>query len=1157
MAVQFILGSAGAGKSHKLYELLTERAFENRDVEYVAIVPEQYSMESQKEIINIHKNHGAFNAEVVSFNRLALGVFEEMGLENRKIMDDLGKTLVLRKVLEDCKKDLKVYAKKIAMPGFVDKMKSTVSELEQYNIDGEILLKMMESSGKRPSLKYKLGDVATIYNQFHRYIEDKMITQEEVLTILCKYIHKSERIKNTEYFVDGFTGFTPIQKNVVDLLIRYAKNVTFAFTLPESETEFSSIKEQELFALSKKTILSIKNACRDSGVTVLPDIVIKNLCIEGQSRPYRARFSSEISHIEENIFRYSGTKIYDKECENISVHIADNPRKEAKFVASKIAEMMIARGNCNEEENNLRYRDIAVITGDMETYYRYLEEAFEEYNIPAFIDHKKSITANPFVNAIQAIIEIIEKDFSYESVFHYLRLGLISEEKEDIDRFENYVLMSGRRGYKSYSVKWDRQYKGVTEEELEKINDFREKFVESICLLRERIKEKNATVKDRIAAVYEFVVANEMQGKLDKMAEIFREQGDLSRASEYSQTYAVIIGLFDKVVEMLGDEVISVKEFRSILESGLESIKVGIIPPGVDTVMVGDIERTRLKDIKKVIFLIGANDGIIPKNSTGGGIISDVERDFLGKENFVLAPTARENAFTQKLYLYTALTKPSGQLFIAYSKANQKGEELRKSYLISVLEKMFINLKEEDLKHREESPFSIISKDDAFRYVAGAFNDYRNGNGTKEFEQVYSILKEHEEYRSELLRMTEAAFYKKQGETLSQTIAAGLYGLKDNIGITRLERFAACAYSQFVANGLKLNQRRHYELAAYDLGNLYHYSIDLFCKEIEKRNISWREIKDTARKEIVDYCVKTVISQYDNDVLSSTARNLYITDRVRRMTDKTVQVLGYHLASGEFEPKYYEMTVNHGRIDRVDIFENDDRMYVKVIDYKSGNKKFSLEDTFYGLELQLMVYLSDVIEREKELNPGKTVLPGGAFYYGIKDPYIEKPDFEKEMAILKGSSQYEGMSKGEIKEIIAEKMQRKEFRMSGIVNGNPEVLKAMDVKAEEERRASDIIALKYTQKGMDARGSGSVIPAESFNAVVDYAMFKTNKLQEEILNGDISLNPYEHSCTYCPYQGVCRFDRDLGDKYREKEKLNSAELMEMMQNKQDAVSGKE
>lgn len=1143
MAVQFILGSAGAGKSHRLYEILTQRASKNREVEYVAIVPEQYSMESQKEIINIHPRHGAFNTEVVSFNRLALGVFEEMGIENIKVMDDLGKTLILRRVLEDCKKELKIYSKKIGMPGFVDKMKSTISELEQYNIDTEALKSMIESCEKRPSLKYKLKDVYTIYSHFNAYIKDKMITQEEVLNVLCRYIVKSEKIKNSEYFIDGFTGFTPIQKNVVDLLIQYAKNVTFAFTLPENEADFKSIRQQELFALSKKTISAIKISCRNNGIHVLEDIIIKNSVIEGQSRPYRLRASGELSHVEENVFRYSKAKVYEGKCEDISLHVAGNPRKEAKFVASRIAKLMI--------ENDLRYRDIAVITGDMETYYRYLEEAFQAYGIPAFIDHKRSITANPFVDGLKAVIEIVEKDFSYESVFHYLRLGIVSEDFDGIDRFENYVLMSGRRGFKSYSRKWDKQYKGVTEEELERINEIKDQFVCEIAAFREVLKNKNATVRDRVTALYEFVVAQDMQGKLEVFAEQFTEEGDLSRASEYRQTYATIIGLFDKVVSMLGSEVLTLKEFKGILESGFESIQLGIIPPAVDSVMVGDIERTRLKDIKKVIFLIGANDGIIPKNNAGGGIISDMEREFLGENKFELAPTARENAFTQKLYLYAALTKPSEKLLISFSKSNSNGEEIRKSYIISVIQKLFsqISICDEDAKENEIS--NIFSKNDAFRYVAKALNDYRRGIADDEFYQIYSIMFEKEECRDALLEMVDAAFYHRSGEKLNETIAKMLYGIKDNIGITRLERFAACAYSQFVQNGLKLQQRRHYELAAYDLGNLYHNSIDLFCKEVQKRNVRWAEIDESTRKEMVDFCVEKVIREYDNDVLSSSARNLYIADRVRTVTDKTVKVLGQHLARGLFEPKYYELVVNHGRIDRVDVFEKEDRMYIKIIDYKSGNKSFSLEDTFYGLQLQLMVYLHDVMEKEQKENPHKMVLPGGAFYYGIKNPYIDKPDFEQSIQKIKMNPDYSDMSEEELKKAIAEGLQFKQFKMSGLVNENDEVLEAMDVPAAQERGASDIVALKYSQKGIDRRSSGSVIASENFKAVLDYTMDQTEKLQEQILGGDIHPNPYDKSCTYCPYMGICKFDTGLGDKFREKEKLKTDEILEKIKGEID------
>lgn len=1159
MAVQFILGSAGSGKSHMLYTMLTNRADKNGDIEYVAIVPEQYSMESQKEIINIHPKHGAFNTEVVSFHRLALAVLEEVGNPNIKVMDDLAKTLVIRRVLESCKKELMIYSRKIGMPGFVEKIKTTISELEQYDIDSNILQSMIESAEQKPSLQYKLRDIEVIYNKFHEYIMERMITQEEELSILCKYIPQSYNIKNSEFFIDGFTGFTPIQKKVVDLLVKHARNVTFAFTLPQEEIQYSEIKEQELFALSKKTIQSVKEYCIENSVELLEDIVIKKIvvksggeehAIEGSentkcARPYRMQNSEEISHIEGNVFRYTNSKQYEKKCKDISIHTAANPRKEAGFVARQIAKMMM-KGKLSDDDEELRYRDFAVITGDVETYYRCLEEAFKEYNIPAFIDYKRSITTNPFVDAIKAVIEIVETDFSYESVFHYYRLGITSEEQDLIDRFENYVLMSGKRGFRSYSMEWNKLYRGVSEDELIAINDMKCRFVEALIPLRNTLKNKKANVKKKITAIYEFVLSQKMQEKLEECAVQFYEKGELAKASEYRQTYESVIGLFDKVVDMLGEEFLSLKEFKAVLESGFDSIKVGIIPPAVDSIIVGDIERTRLKDIKKVIFLIGANDGIIPKNNLGSGVISDMEREFLGEKKFALAPTARENSFIQKLYLYLALTKPSHKLFITYSKSNAAGEEIRKSYLVSVIQKLFTKLSVIDEDNSEEEIDNIIGKGDAFRYLAIALQNYRKGICEDKFKQIYSVMYEKCEYRETVSNMVEAVFYKRDDERLDERIAGMLYGIKDNIGITRLERFAACAYSQFVQNGLKLQQRRHYELVAYDLGNLYHNSIDLFCKEVQRQKIKWAQIDDAKRKELVEYCVSEVIGNYENDVLTSSARNLYIAERVRKVTDRTVQVLGTHLAMGKFEPKYYELVVNHGRVDRVDIFEQDDRLYVKILDYKSGNKRFSLEDTFYGLQLQLMIYLSDVIEREKKEHSDKKVLPGGAYYYEIKNPYIDKPDFEMLLKDMRQKPEYADVSDDELIQIIAQNSQLGEFKMSGLTNSNIDVLNAIDTEVIKNYGSSRIIPLKYGNNGIDCRASNGVIQEEQFKLVIDYARNKTDELQNRILSGDISVNPYEGACTYCPYHGVCRFDTILGDSHTEKEKLKQDELLQQM-----------
>jgi ATP-dependent helicase/nuclease subunit B len=1206
MAVQFILGSAGSGKSHRLYTIMTDRSLNNPQTEYVALVPEQYSLESQKEIVSIHKNRGAFNTEVVSFNRLALRTFEELGMDDMTVIDEMGKLLIIRKVLEEHKNELKIYANKITMPGFVDKIKSTISEFEQYGIGVKELEDMMNASEKKQSLKTKLGDVTIVYDGFKKYMNEKLATSEEVLDLLCTAIPRSKRIVDSEFFIDGYTGFTPIQKKVVFLLIRYAKNVTFAFNLPEDEIGFSNVSEQDLFLLSKKTIKQIKDECAFAGVEVLQDIVIPNVEIttvenskvvvkeddnSSLKGPYRLRNSAELSFIEQNIFRYKNVQGLNIITDNnsfttdISVHSVSNPRKECEFVAKSIVRMM-------EENDDYKFRDFAVISGDLENYYHYMEEAFADYNISGFIDYKRDVSSNPYIMAVLAALEIIDKDFTYDSVFHFLSLGVMNtyigkkcekyrEDKQDalisnhetrdaqenyenqsvqdeknaqedydiqdiFDRMDNYVLMSGRRGINSYSKQWEKVYKGISEEQLKIVNVIRESIVELISPLKASLKKKNTTVFERTVAVYNFIKELNMFGMIQNDAKRFEEMGEMSRSLEYGRVYDAIMDMLDKMVAMLGGEVISFKEYKGLLETGFGNLKVGIVPPSYDSVMVGDIERTRLKDIKKVIFVIGANDGIIPKSGGGVGIISDHEREFLAENRFELAPTARENVFSQRLYLYMALSKPSDKLIISYSKSDIKGDEIRSSYIINTLKELLPNLYFRDEDRYEYNANNIVNGKDALKYIAHYLNKSTVEAENDEFYQIYSLMITNEEYRKKLFEMVDAAFYHRSDDELDEVIANKLYGIRDNVGITRIERFAACAYAHFIENGLKLNQRRQYELAAYDLGNLYHGAIDRVFSACRDENISICDISEEKKRKLIEKSVSDVFEEFDTDILTSTARYKYLAQRVKTVTESTIDVLTKHLKKGEYNPRYNEYSIRHGRVDRVDVYDNNTDMYVKVIDYKTGNKKIDFTDVYYGLQLQLLVYTDDVIKQEQNRNPGKTVHPGGAFYYCIQDPLIEKPDFKNGIKKLRDLEEFRSMTDAELRKYIADSEKEELYKLSGILNSDEESLRAIDREAFDNKTKSKVAPVDFKKDG-SLSSTSVVFEEQDFKKILDYAGKLTEYMKDEIFAGCISVNPFEDSCRYCEYRGICRFDTFLGDKFRIKEKVKQNEFIEKIE----------
>ena len=1136
MSLQFILGRAGAGKSTLLYKKLIETSIKNSDKRIVAVVPEQYSMETQKQILTMINNEygrsGSFNIEVTSLTRLAYSVLEEQGVANYKVMDELGKTLIVRKILEDLKNDLTIYKGKTSMPGFADKVKSVISEFKQYGITDEVLDDMLKLSDKKPGLKHKLKDIQMICRAFDDYIRDKMITTEDVLTLFCRYIADSNLIKDTYLYFDSFTGFTPVQYQVLELLMRYSKGVTLTVTLPEDEKNITNYNKFELFSLSKETIAKVSLLAEKNNINIK-----KNLIAGENKRPYRIKDNDNLCYLENNIFRNKIIKKSDNPCRSVEVFAASNPHSEVKTVVSKIADLVINKG--------YRYNDIAIITGDMENYHRYIEEELLRYDIPAFIDHKRDISSNPFVDAVSAVLDVILKDFSYDAIMHMLRLSFMDIDREDADIFENYIRRFGRRGFKSYSRDWEKTYKEFSEEKMERVNAVRISIYDNIVPLRDVLKNKNSSVADYTTAVYSFVQNRNIQEKIEHYAEKFKKDGNLSLSKEYEQAYEVIISMFERIVNLMGDEYISLREYSEILKAGFQAVKVGIIPPGLDTVMVGDIERTRLKDTKKIIFFVGVNDTVIPNASSGGGIITDADRDFFRSDSqnkeICLAPTARDNIFKQRVYLYSLFAKPSKKLCLSFSKTDASGKAMRKSYIIGALQKIFADLKIIEEEAIQKSIDDITTKKAALEYLASNISEYRYKKSDVLFEALLSVMAKDKNNSGFVSLIKKGAFYKSKNPYLDEEVARRLYSDKENMGITRLEKFAACAYFQFLKNGLKLGERKEFEIAAYDIGNLYHDIIQHFFEDIQKRNIKWEYLEKSTSDVILEECVIEAMENYDNEALDGTARNLFIKNQVRETAKKTVDVLIRHIKSGSFKPSEYELRVTHGRIDRVDVYESGEDIFVKVIDYKSGNTEFNVTDTFFGMQMQLMVYLRDAINFEKKKHPDKNVLPGAGLYFHIQNPYINRPDIKKAKKDFIKENSKETLSDDEIILRTIENEQYKCFRMSGLVNSDFSVIESIDNELSDKTGASKIVKVSTTKKGVDKRST--VIDSSNYMKFIDHVADMADEMKKDIIKGNIKINPIEKACDYCPYGGICGFDRKLGDRYREMEKVGLEDVI--------------
>ena len=1117
MSLQFIFGNSGSGKSHCLYQNIIEQSIRYPEKNYLVLVPEQFTMQTQKDLCLMHPRGGIMNIDVLSFGRLAHRVFEEVGQDNRTVLDDEGKNLILRKIAGNYEDELTVLKGNLKKQGYISEVKSVISEFTQYGVDFERLDEFMDSISPDSYLYYKLKDIRKVYEGFEDYLSEKYITKEEMLDVLSDAVPRSNILKGSVVAMDGFTGFTPVQDRLLGELLKVCDKVMITVEMDEREDPFVYRHPYQLFALSKQMVTSLVKIARDTKTEMEDPVYLY------QKPPKRFEHNAELAFLESELFRYSGNQ-YLREDEPgdersgyegaVSIHEARNPRAEAQYVAEGIRYLV--------REKGYRYRDVAVITADMNVYADALEKACGMFDIPVFMDHKKSILLNAFVEYLRSLLAMAEENFTYDSVFRFLRTGLCGFTYEEVDRMENYCLALGIKGYKKWQQAWVRQTSEAGEAELQELNHLRVRFVEKIQNLVFVLKQRKKTVRDVTLAVYEFISEEKMQEQLSEMEQKFQEKGELALAKEYAQIYRIVLELFDKFVELLGDEQISLKEYCDLLDAGLEEAKVGVIPPSLDQVVIGDVERTRIKNIK-ALFFVGANDTLLPGNASARGILSERDREQFLKGNIALSPGPKEEAYIQKFYLYMNLTKPSEYLYLSWSKVSGDGKSLRPAYLISDIRRLFPGLRTVDEEKRAMAETELTRKTGILK-VAEGIRDRRSGVDG-DWKELYTWFWRDDKSKETLEEILDAGFLRREYPELGPERAKQLYPDPDRVSVTRMEQFASCAYAHFLSYGLRLSDRAEYSFEAMDLGNIAHQSLERFSRKADREKMRWEDLPEELRDELIDESVEESVIDYGNTVLFSSARNEYMIARIKRLIRRSVWALTKQLEKGDFVPGGYEMKFGSGKIDRIDICEDDEGVYVKVTDYKTGMKSFDITALYHGLQMQLPVYLNAALAVEKRKYPDKEIIPAGIFYYRIQDPVVDRKESDEDV----------------------EKSILKELRLDGLVNGDEKVISHL----ERNLIGSSLLIPVGRNKDGTLSKNSRALPGDTFRAVLKYAQEKEKKICAEIRAGEVSAAPYEMGgdtgCDYCVYRDICGFDiRIEGCKYRRLEKYSMEEVIAKM-----------
>ncbi|NMA66198.1 MAG: helicase-exonuclease AddAB subunit AddB, partial [Clostridiaceae bacterium] len=1041
MSLKIVYGRAGSGKTTYCLNELKKRIESGNQGKIIFLVPEQYSFQAEKDLIEVLNANGILKTEVLSFQRMAYRIFNEIGGITYPHIHPAGKSMIIYRILDKLKKEINIFSKSCDKEGFVNNVSSLISEFKRYNVDPKELLNAREEISENV-LNEKLYELGIIFEEFNKTLAERYRDTDDDLTIAAKKLLENPIYDGAEIWIDGFISFTPQEYKMLETLLKQAKKITLTLCIDEFDPE-SLTDKLDVFRESKRAYRKLVAICSENNIAMEPPV-----CLDLETLP-RFKNSRELVHLEKNFHSYP-YQVWEEQTTDITLFSSLNIFSEVEDTARAIVSLL--------RDKNLRFRDIAVLTGNLGGYEKIIDAVFSEYGIPFFIDRKIDINNHPLIRMILSMFDIFIDNWSYEAVFSYLKTGLTNVEIEDIDKIENYVLACGIRG-SIWTREWDMSPEIIPDKKtveaqadmLKEINEIREIIIKPLLAFRNNTRGRR-TAREFCTAIYDFLISMDIPNVIEQSIKEFNDRGELALSNEYSQVWNTVMDLLNQTVEAMGDETFGLERFSKIFKIGLGEYKIGLIPLSLDQVLVGSVERSKWHRIK-ALYLIGVNDGLFPAMGMDEGILSDQERNSLRHIGLELADDTRTQVFNEQYLIYRSLTIAEKYLRISWPIAGSDGKSLRPSMIISRIRKIFPHvLEKSDIissnKADEEIKF-IAGKKPTFKHLVLAMRKGADGNEISPvWSKVYNWFLNDREYKKYCEKALKALNYKNMAQQIDEQKIRQLYGDPLISSVSRLEKYTSCPFSFYVQYGLGAKERRVYKLSPPDIGTFMHVVIEKFSLLVSKGNLSWREFDREWCYEKVSEIVDEMLERMKGSSILSSARYVALTQRLKRVVSRAVWVIALHIRMSSFEPIEYEAAFGNnenyppivikldsgqevkltGRIDRIDAFKTEQGTYLRIIDYKSGAKDFRLSDVYYGIQLQLITYMDAIWDSENK-DIGENLLPGGVLYFKIDDLIIK--------------------SDRRLTEEEAEKAIMKQLKMKGLILADVKLVKAMDNNIEK------------------------------------------------------------------------------------------------------------
>ena len=1090
MGLKIIYGRAGSGKSKYIYEQIAKNIENNEKI--FLITPEQFSYTAEKKLMEVIKTKAVLQAEVLHLSRMAKRVIAELGIKTKN-MTKCGKAMLISHILTKNKNKLTYLSKSEEN---IELAISIITEFKKHGITIEILNKQIEKT-QDIYLKSKLQDIQIIYEQYNEQIAENYIDEADELTILSQNIYKMNWIKDSIIYIDEFAGFTYPEYLVITELIKYAKQVNITITTDELENTRNP--DIDIFYSNKITVQKLINIAKQNNLQIENPIQMKE----------QFRFKTkELKYVEKELFNTKSTK-YEQNVENITLFLAKNQYTEIENIAKEITKIVRDKG--------YKYKDIAIITKDIQNYANLAKIIFGKYDIPIFIDEKRELSQNIIIQYILSIFDVLQKNYSIESVFQYVKMGFTKIEKEDIFKLENYC---HKWGIKHYKFKKDFTYEIETnKEEIIYFNELRKKIIEPLEELKQNI-QKEKTAKEIGKAIYNFLKKQDIESQIKSKIENLRKQRpDL--AQEYKESYDILINILDEIVTIFQDEKLTIDSYRNLLKQGIQASGLGKIPGTQDQVIMGDVDRSRSHKVD-IVFIIGLNDGVYPSINKNEGFLGDEDRNYLKSQGIELAKGTLENLYDDKFNIYKAFTTAERQIYLSYSSSNTEGTSLRPYIYISKIKKMFPELKEKSdiISHTYE----ITNQKATYEQLIEKISKLQNLEDI--WKEIYLYYKKEDKYKKQLLKDIQGIKYSNLPKNIEKETIQKLYGNTLRTSVSRLEKYKSCPFSYFLQYGLKLREKEELKIQSFDTGSFMHEVIDMFFELIKEEKIELSEFiqEDIKIEDLVHKIIQTKLdcTKYKFTV---TVKYRILVKRLEKIITRALKYIIESLVYSSFSiqgtevefgegKKYKPIILNledgknieiTGKIDRIDTAKTEDGNYLRIIDYKSSIKNIDLNEVYAGIQIQLLTYLDAICQKEE-------LIPAGILYFNLLEKRVPKKlsdeDIENEM--------------------------RKYFKMKGLVLADIKVIKMQDNNLKQG--VSKIIPAGITTKGEINKSKTNGVNKEEFEILQQYAAKIIKQIGKEILQGKIDLKPYNHKektpCKYCKYHPICGFDaRNNTNKY--------------------------